>query len=84
MAQNHLPKKLQDSTPVWVGEEKMGEARGKPEGKEDFSYVKKKKYIYIYICIVLPCGPVVKNPPANTRDTGSIPGLGRSHMPQGS
>ena len=26
-------------------------------------------------------GPVVKNPPANARDTGSIPGLGRSHMP---
>ena len=27
-----------------------------------------------------PGGPVVKNPPANARDTGSIPGLGRSHM----
>ena len=25
---------------------------------------------------------VVKNPPANTGDTSSIPGLGRSHMPQ--
>ena len=25
---------------------------------------------------------VVKNPPANARDTGSIPGLGRSHMLQ--
>ena len=25
---------------------------------------------------------VVKNLPANARDTGSIPGLGRSHMPQ--
>ena len=29
-----------------------------------------------------PGGPVVKNPPANVRDIGSIPGLGRSHMPQ--
>ena len=27
-------------------------------------------------------GAVVKNPPANARDTGSIPGQGRSHMPQ--
>ena len=27
-------------------------------------------------------GAVVKNPPANTRDTGSIPGPGRSHMPR--
>ena len=27
-----------------------------------------------------PCGPVVKNAPTNTGDTGSIPGLGRSHM----
>ena len=25
-----------------------------------------------------PCGSVVKNPPASTRDAGSIPGLGRS------
>ena len=27
-----------------------------------------------------PGGPVIKNPPANSRDTGSIPGMGRSHM----
>ena len=31
-----------------------------------------------------PGGPVVKNPPANAGDTGSIPGPGRSHIPQGS
>ena len=31
-----------------------------------------------------PGGSVVKNPPANAEDTGSIPGLGRSHMPQSS
>ena len=31
-----------------------------------------------------PDGPVVKNPPASTGDTGSIPGPGRSHKPQGS
>ena len=29
-----------------------------------------------------PGGAVVKNPPANAGDTGSSPGLGRSHMPQ--
>ena len=27
-----------------------------------------------------PGGAVVKNPPANAGDTGSIPGRGRSHM----
>ena len=31
----------------------------------------------------LPCGLVVKNPLAPIGDTGLIPGLGRSHMPQG-
>ena len=29
-----------------------------------------------------PGGAVVKNPPANAGDTGSNPGLGRSHMPR--
>ena len=29
-----------------------------------------------------PGGTVVKNPPVNAGDTGSSPGLGRSHMPQ--
>ena len=28
-----------------------------------------------------PGGSVVKNSPANAGDTGSSPGLGRSHMP---
>ena len=30
-----------------------------------------------------PGGPVVKSLPANEGDTGSIPYLGRFHMPQG-
>ena len=30
----------------------------------------------------LPGGPVVKNPPANVGDSGSIPGPGRLHMLQ--
>ena len=29
-----------------------------------------------------PFGSVVKNPPANAEDTDSIPGPGRSYMPQ--
>ena len=29
-----------------------------------------------------PGGAAVENPPANAGDTGSSPGLGRSHMPQ--
>ena len=29
-----------------------------------------------------PGGAVVKNSPANAGDTGSIPGLGRFHMPR--
>ena len=31
-----------------------------------------------------PGGTVVENLPANAGDTGSSPGLGRSHMPQSS
>ena len=31
----------------------------------------------------LPSGSVVRNLPANARDVGSIPGLGRFHMPWG-
>jgi len=30
-----------------------------------------------------PAGPAVKNLPCNARDNGSIPGMGRSHMPWG-
>ena len=29
-----------------------------------------------------PGGAMVENPPANAGDTGSSPGLGRSHMPR--
>ena len=29
-----------------------------------------------------PGGPVVRNPPCNARDTGSIPGLGGPHVLQ--
>ena len=30
-----------------------------------------------------PSSPEVENPPASAGDMGSIPGLGRSHMPSG-
>ena len=33
-------------------------------------------------CKDFPGGAVVKNPPANAGDMGSIPGPGRSHMPR--
>ena len=40
--------------------------------------------IFLQKCVGLgfPGGAVDKNLPANAGDTGSIPGLGRSHMPR--
>ena len=38
-----------------------------------------KKRVYLS---GFPGGAVVENLPANAGDTGSSPGLGRSHMPQ--
>ena len=37
---------------------------------------------HIYVCMGFHAGAVVKNPPANAGDMGSIPGLGRFHMLQ--
>ena len=42
-----------------------------------FLFFKFKKHVQGF-----PGGAVVKNPPANARDTGSSPGPGRSHMPR--
>ena len=40
-------------------------------------------YVYIKVCTLgFPGGVVVENLPANAGDTGSSPGLGRSHMPR--
>ena len=33
---------------------------------------------YIHTCMGFPGGSVVKNPPPNARDAGSVPGSGRS------
>ena len=41
------------------------------------------KFTDLRIFTDFPGGPVVKNLPVNAGDTGSIPGPGRSHMPQG-
>ena len=35
-------------------------------------------YIYIYIHMGFPGGSVVKNPPADAKELGAIPGFGRS------
>ena len=43
--------------------------------KEEENFKEKKKLRDF------PGGTVVKNPPANAGNMGSIPGLGRSHMP---
>ena len=40
----------------------------------------KSVIIIIIIFSDFPGGTVVKNPPANAGDTGSIPGPGRSHV----
>ena len=44
-----------------------------PGSRQDFACFKT-------IVLGFPGGAVVKNPPANAGDTGSSPGLGRSHM----
>ena len=46
-----------------------------------------KKAVGLYLKKIFqgfPGGAVVKNLPANAGDTGSSPGLGRSHMPRSS
>ena len=51
-------------------------------------YLNLGQKIFLLSCVLkidiwgFPGGSVVKNPPANAGDTGSIPDLGRSHIPQ--
>ena len=53
-------------------------------GKEDNNHAckceQKKQYLRCHEA-GFPGGSVVKNSPANARDTGPTPGLGRPHMP---
>ena len=52
-----------------------------PHGTKTWcSQINRKLFFFL---IGPPGGSAVKNPPANAGDTGSIPGLGRSHMPWG-
>ena len=44
-------------------------------------FILEEKFLLILKVEGFPGGAVVKYPPANAGDTGSIPGLGRSHMP---
>ena len=46
------------------------------------SWTERFNIVKIIILPGFPGGAVVKNPPANAGDTGSSPGLGRSHMPR--
>ena len=40
------------------------------------------EYVHKSLHLGFPGGAVVENLPANAGDTGSSPGLGRSHMPR--
>ena len=50
--------------------------------KEPFSKVEMEVNVFKVIKWGFPVGTVGKNLPANAGDTGSSPGLGRSHMLQ--
>ena len=58
------------------------------ENKDKLDYIKikssklLKELIQKWKSRDFPGGTVVKNPPANAGDTGSSPGLGRSHVPR--
>ena len=55
-----------------------------PRKRKSQGLIKTKSHEAVKSCLVrdFPGGAVVKNPPANARDTGSSPGPGRSHMPR--
>ena len=65
--------RLEWSARRWVGGELMwGLGGGSGSGLRAFKRCHLRDFLG---------GAVVKNLPANAGDTGSIPGLGRSHMP---
>ena len=73
-----MHKDLQEVLPAWVLAQKQiapvclcGGARG-VKGKLCSKFIRD-----------FPGGLVVKNPSANTGDTGSLPDPGRPHMPRG-
>ena len=92
----YMKKQLLNSTEVFNSKKKKKEKKEKERKKKknsmflDKNKIGQGKYFQkiIWQCLSkwqirdFPCGAVVKNPPANAEDTGSSPGLGRSHMPQ--
>ena len=61
---------------VWVQPKK------KKKRKKERKRRKERTRLKIIRYWGFPGGTVVKNPPANAGHMGSIPGLGRSHMPR--
>jgi len=53
--------------------------------KASHGFFVKEVYLLILKAVTLDWsdGPVIEDLPANARDTSSIPGLGRFHMPRG-
>ena len=67
---------------IWVGRFIIDKAKHRflyVRLKCGYQWITKAKFI---VFMGFPGGPVVKNPPANAGDTGSTPGLGRSHIPR--
>ena len=61
---------------VWVMDKETGVIHELLESRHyEFTDIKSDEHVDF------PGGPVVKNPPANAVDTGSIPGLRRFRMP---
>ena len=69
----------------WKTDKKKKKKSQKPSKPKDHSLTSSIKLVNLQKTNEedFPSGPVVKNPPAHVGDTGSIPGLGRSHMPRG-
>ena len=64
-----------DAYALWSPRHAVGQESGASKGGKGKGFQK-------FVLGDFPGGAVVKNPPANAEDTGSIPGPGRSHMPR--
>ena len=60
----------------------MGESEFRVFLLHHLGHTSEVMFLKEYVSGDFPGGAVVKNPPANSGDTGSIPGLGRSHVLQ--
>ena len=68
-------KNIQEEDKYQIQEQRLPLGREGSKGDWRHYFFKIKRWGF-------PGGAVVKNPPANAGDTGSIPGPGRSHMPR--